>query len=307
MIMTLPEHKAKTTRSAEQIAKNAMSRSAPCTMTVFDLERKPLLDSERKPIVENYDHRKKVMDEYKLTSNDIKHSIAYEDMPTRNSLVKIEYKDQDCLVQFSFPDLSDLVDANGRKEIWKPVTAADHKMLDVPISQQTEYWVSDMSRFKFVTRSTQNAKIRGFRGHTRPRIMLMKRNILFSRIAALVFHPEQLKAKIAELKIAKQKDKDGNDYTFATLQVDHIAENDPTNHNTNNLQFMIPQKNSEKSNGHFCRIWEIGNEDAKKEYPSAVAAADDIGYKYSSSVHRIIKNTLANNPKNKWRGEYIVK
>jgi hypothetical protein len=40
-----------------QIANSAMTRSAPCTMTVFDLEGEPLLDSERNPIVENYDHR----------------------------------------------------------------------------------------------------------------------------------------------------------------------------------------------------------------------------------------------------------
>ena len=68
MIMTKAEHKAKTDSSAETIAKNAMSRSAPCTMTVFVSKGKPLLDSEEKPIVENYDHRKKVMIEYKLKS-----------------------------------------------------------------------------------------------------------------------------------------------------------------------------------------------------------------------------------------------
>ena len=54
MIMTLPEHKAKTTRSVETIATAAMSRSAPCTMTVFVSKGEPLLDSESKPIVENY-------------------------------------------------------------------------------------------------------------------------------------------------------------------------------------------------------------------------------------------------------------
>ena len=42
------------------IAKQAMSKSAPCTMTVFDLEGKPLLDSEGKPIVENYPIAKKL-------------------------------------------------------------------------------------------------------------------------------------------------------------------------------------------------------------------------------------------------------
>tara|TARA_B110000211_G_C13842618_1_gene448613 strand:- start:54 stop:722 length:669 start_codon:yes stop_codon:yes gene_type:complete len=222
-------------------------------------------------------------------------------MPTRNSLVKINYNDQDCLAQFSWPDLPDLVDDDGRKEKWKLITAADHKMLDVSMSKIFEYFVSDMSRFKSVVKSTQNATITNYRGKKRPSITLKKKHT-FSRVVALVFHPEQLKAKIAELKIAKQKDKDGNDYTFATLQVDHIAENDPTNHNANNLQFMMPQKNSEKSNGHSCRIWEIGS-DTKTDYPSVVAAADAMGYTGSSSVHDILKN----NKHKKWRGEYIVK
>ena len=304
MIMTKKEHKEKTKKSAEQTAKMAMSKSAPCTMTVFVSEGKPLHDSEGNPIVENYDHRKKLMNEYKLKSSQIDHSIARKNIPTRNSLVKIKYKDQDCLAQFSWPDLPDLVDDEGRKEKWKPITAADHQMLDVPMSKRKEYWVSDMSRFKSVTRSTQNATITAYRGQERPQVTLMGKKPYFSRIAALVFHPEQLKAKIAELKIAKQKDKDGNDYTFATLQVDHIK--DRTNHNANNLQFMMGQKNSEKSNGRPCYIWEIGKKDAKKRYPSAVAAADDIGYKDASSVRDIIKKTIENNPKNKWRGEYIV-
>jgi hypothetical protein len=268
-------------------------------MTVFDSKGEPLLDSERNPIVENYDHRKKLMIEYKLKRYQISNSIINEDS-TRKSLVEIKYEGQDCLAQFSFPDLPDLVDATGRKEIWKPVTAADHKISDVPISQQTEYWVSDMSRFKFVTKSTQNARIRDFRGQERPRVKLMGKNPTFSRIVALVFHPEQLKAKIAELKIAKQKDKDGNDYTFATLQVDHIDE-DKTNHFKENLQFMMPQKNIEKSIGRHCRIWEIGS-DTKNEYPSLTAAARDIGYNSTSTVHTILKN----NTHKKWRGEYIV-
>jgi hypothetical protein len=303
LIMTEEEHHAKTKQSAESIAKMAMSKSAPCTMTVFVSKGEPLLDSERNPIVKNYPHRLQAMIDYKLKSTQISNSINREDT-TWNSLVKIKYEGQDCLAQFSWYDLPDLVDDDGRKEIWKPVTAADHKMLDVPMSKRTEYLVSDMSRFKFVTRSTQNARITNYRGKKRPSIVLMGKTPYFSRIAALVFHPEQLKAKIAELKIAKQKDKFGNDYTFATLQVDHIAENDPTNHNANNLQFMMPQKNCEKSNGRPCRIWEIGS-DTKTDYPSVAAAARDIGYKDSSSVRRIIKNT--DNPKNKWRGEYLEK
>ena len=54
----------------------AMSQSAPCTMTVFVSKGKPLLDSEGKPIVKNYDHRKEVMDDYKLTSTQITNSIT---------------------------------------------------------------------------------------------------------------------------------------------------------------------------------------------------------------------------------------
>jgi hypothetical protein len=74
-----------------------MSRSAPCTMTVFDLEGKPLLDSAEKPIVKKYPHRKQTMIDYKLKSNVISNSIAREDMPTINNLVNIKYKGQDCL------------------------------------------------------------------------------------------------------------------------------------------------------------------------------------------------------------------
>ena len=159
MIMTKKEHDAKTRHSEAQIATAAMSNSAPCTMTVFISKGQPLLDSAEKPIVKNYPHRKQAMIDYKLTTNDIANSIARKDIPTRNSLVKIKYNDQDCLAQFSWPDLPDLVDDDGRKEKWKLITAADHKMLDVPMSKTKEYWVSDMSRFKSVTTSTRNAKI----------------------------------------------------------------------------------------------------------------------------------------------------
>jgi hypothetical protein len=97
MLMTRPQHQAETKQSAETRAKRAMSRSAPCTMTVFVSKGNPLLDSEGKPIVENYDHRKEVMDKYELKSHHIRHSIKREDMPTRNTLVKIKYNGQDCL------------------------------------------------------------------------------------------------------------------------------------------------------------------------------------------------------------------
>jgi hypothetical protein len=72
------------------------------------------------------------------------------------------------------------------------------------------------------------------------------------------------------------------------------------------LQFLTPEENKQRSHNRPCRIWEIGKKDAKKEYPSAVAAATEIGYKSASTVHDILKNTIENNPKNKWRGEYIV-
>jgi hypothetical protein len=294
MIMTKAEHKAKTTRSAETIAKNAMSNSAPCTMTVFVSKGKPLLDSEEKPIVENYDHRKEVMNEYKLTSNDISSSIRYKDMPTRNSLVKIEYKDRDCLAQFSWYNVPDL-----EGEIWKPVTKDDHKTMDAPISETYEYYVSDMERFKFVVRSTQNARIKDFRGQERPRIKLMKKSIVFSRVVALIFHRKQMDKYIAEQYL-----KTGIVWTFATLEVDHIDFN-PENHRANNLQFLTPEENKARSHSRPCRIWEKGKKDAEKEHPSLTAAAKAIGYKDSSTVHKILKNTIENNPKNKWRGEYL--
>ena len=66
------------------------------------------------------------MIEYKLKPHHITNSIKHEDMPTRNSLVKIKYKGRNCLAQFSWYDVPDLVG-----EIWKPVTAADHKTMGV--------------------------------------------------------------------------------------------------------------------------------------------------------------------------------
>ena len=294
LIMTKAEHNAKTTQSAETRDKRAMSRSAPCTMTVFDSKGEPLLDSERNPIVENEPHRKKVMIEYKLTSNDIKISIRDNEFPTRNSLVKIIYKDQDCLAQFSWYNVPDL-----EGEIWKPVTKDDHKTMDAPISEIFEYWVSNMERFKFVTRSTQNAKITDYRGQERPSFSLMTKPLYFYRVVALVFHPDQLNAKIAELKA-----KTGIVWTFAKspnqLEVDHI-DFKPKNNCANNLQFLTPEENQARSHSRPCRIWEIGKDDAKKDYTSLTAAAKEMGYKGTTTAHRILKN----NKHKKWRGEYM--
>jgi len=203
------------------------------------------------------------------------------------SFRRLNYEDQDCLAQFSWFDVPDL-----EGEIWKPVTAADHLTLKVPISEQKEYFVSDMSRFKTVTKSTQNAKIRDFRGQNRPQFILMKQNLLFYRIVALVFHRKQMNEYIAE-----QKAKTGIVWTFATLDVDHIDFN-PENHYANNLQFLTPEENKQRSSSRPCIIWEIGKKDAQKEYPSVVAAAKEMGYKSTQSVHRILKN----NTHKKWRG-----
>jgi len=296
MIMFLSEHKAKTRPSEALIAKRAMSRSAPCTMTVFDLERNPLLDSERNPVIENYDHRKEVMIEYKLKKTQISNSINREDMPTRNSLVKIEYKGQACLAQFSWYDLPDL-----EGEIWKPITKDDHDTMGADMSEIFEYFVSDMSRFKFVVRSTQNARITDYRGQERPSFNVMTKNLLFHRVVALVFHRKQMDKYILEQYV-----KTGIVWTFVKgdyqLEVDHI-DFDPTNHCANNLQFLTPEENQARSHNRPCRIWEIGKEDAKKKYPSvaAAAAAKEIGYS-PTTVHNILKN----NTHKKWRGEYIV-
>ena len=290
MIMTKKEHKAKTKPSAEQIVKNAMSQSAPCTMTVFDLEGNPLPDSEGNPVIINYEHRKQAMIDYKLKSHHIEYSIRYEDMPTRNSLVKINYDGQDCLAQFSWYNFPDL-----EGEIWKKMKKADNLTLKVPISERKEYFVSNMSRFKSVVRSTQNAKITNYQGKKRPHIRLMTKNLLFHRIVALVFHRKQMNAKIAEQFL-----KTDIVWTFATLEVDHIDFN-PTNHCANNLQFLTPQENTERSNNRPCRIWEKGNKDAQKEYPSLVAAATEMGYKSATTVFTILKN----NKHPKWRGGYL--
>jgi len=297
MIMTLPEHKAKTRPSAENIAKQAMSRSAPCTMTVFDSKGEPFLDSEEKQIVENYDHSKEVKDDYKLTSSQIAKSIRDNDFPGRNSLVKIKYKGQDCLAQFSWYNVPDL-----EGEIWKPVTKDDHKTMGVKMSEIFEYFVSDMERFKFVTKSTQNARITDYRGKERPPITLMKKPLLFHRVVALVFHRKQMNAKIADQFLNT-----GIVWTFAKspnqpnqLEVDHIDFN-PENHCANNLQFLTPQENAERSHSRPCIIWEIGKKDAETEYRSVTAAANEMGYKNPSPVHNILKN----NKHTKWCGEYI--
>jgi hypothetical protein len=297
LIMTEAEHHAKTKPSAETIANRAMSNSAPCTMTVFVSKGNPLLDSEENPIVENYDHRKKAMIDYKLTSSQIVHSIARKDMPTRNSLVKIKYNGQDCLAQFSWYNLPDL-----EGEIWKPVTETDHKTMGADISEIFEYFVSDMARFKSVTKSTQNAKIRDFRGQKHPQFMLMNRPLLFHRVVALVFHRKQMDKYIAEQFL-----KTGIIWTFAKspnqpnqLEVDHIDFN-PENNFKDNLQFLTPQENTERSNSRPCIIWEIGKKDAVKEHPSVTAAAKAMGYNSATTVNTILKN----NKHKKWRGEYI--
>jgi len=290
MIMTKAEHNGKTTLSDEQSAKQAMNHSAPCTMTFFDLEGKPLNDSAGNPVVINYPHRKQAMIDYKLEPVDITNSIKQKDMPNRNSLVKINYNGQDCLAQFSWYDLPDL-----EGEIWKPVTAADHLTLESPMSELKEYYVSNMARFKTVTKSTQNAKITNYQGKKRPRVKLMKKHLYFHRIVALVFHREQMNEYIAE-----QKAKTGIVWTFATLEVDHI-DFKPKNHCANNFQFLTPQENKARSHNRPCIIWEIGKEDAQTEYRSLTAAAKEMGYNSTKSVHDILHNTHK-----KWRGEYIV-
>ena len=258
-------------------------------MTFFDLEGKPLHDSEGNPVVINYDHRKQAMDDYDLRSIDIIHSIEQKDMPGRNSLVKINYNGQDCLAQFSWYKLPDL-----EGEIWKPVTAADHLTLELPMSERYEYCVSNMARFKTVTKSTQNAKITNHQGKKHPRIYKMKKALYFHRIVALVFHRDQMNKYIAD-----QKAKTGIVWTFATLEVDHI-DFDPTNHCADNLQFLTPQENTERSHNRPCRIWGK-NSDTKTEYPSVTAAAKAMGYS-DTTVRRILKN----NTHKKWRGEYKI-
>jgi hypothetical protein len=79
--------------------------------------------------------------------------------------------------------------------------------------------------------------------------------------------------------------------------LDHIDFN-PENHCANNLQFLTPQENTERSNIQDCRIWKIGKEDTKTEYPSVVAAIKEMGY---TTVHKILKNNTYKN----WCGEYL--
>jgi len=161
-------------------------------------------------------------------------------------------------------------------------------------SRTKEYYVSNMARFKSVTKSTQNAKIRDFRGQNRPQFILMKRDLFFHRIVALVFHRKQMNEYIAE-----QKANTDIVWTFATLEVDHI-DFKPKNHYANNLQFLTPEENKQRSHNRPCRIWEIGKEDAQIEYPSAVAAAKAMGCS-DTTVHKNLKNNI----RTKWCGEYM--
>jgi hypothetical protein len=111
--------------------------------------------------------------------------------------------------------------------------------------------------------------------------------LTYYRVVALVFHRDQLNAKIAELKA-----KTGIVWTFVKgdyqLDVDHIDFN-PENHCANNLQFLTPEENKARSNNRPCIIWEIGKEDAQTEYLSLTAAAKEMGYSHTT-VHNILKN-----------------
>ena len=85
--------------------------------------------------------------------------------------------------------------------------------------------------------------------------------------------------------IAEQYLKTGIVWTFDKspnqpyqLEVDHI-DFKPNNHCANNLQFLTPQENKQRSNSRPCIIWESGKKDAQKEYRSLTAAAKAIGYK----------------------------
>ena len=91
--------------------------------------------------------------------------------------------------------------------------------------------------------------------------------------------------------IAEQYLKTGIVWTFAKspnqpnqLEVDHIDFN-PENHCANNLQFLTPEENKQRSHNRPCIIWEIGKEDAKTEYRSVTAAAKAMGYNTAISAH----------------------
>jgi hypothetical protein len=166
------------------------------------------------------------------------------------------------------------------------------------MSEIYDYFVSDMSRFKFVVKSTQNARITDYRGQERPQVKLMTKHLLFYRVVALVFHREQMNEYIAEQYV-----KTGIVWTFVKgdyqLEVDHIDFN-PENHCANNLQFLTPEENKQRSSNRPCRFWEIGS-DTRTKYSSVAAAATEMGYKSTSTVRTILKN----NTHKKWRGEYL--
>lgn len=294
MIMTKAEHDVKTIPSPEKIARASKTRSSPCTMALFDLENNPLLDSGGRPVVINYEYRKEAMSKFGLSRRVIGGSIRY-----KRSLVPIKYEGKDCLAQFTWYNLPDLVGEDGRKEKWVQVSAADYQTWNLSSSPIFDYFVSDMGRFKQVTKSTKNAKITSYQGRDRPRCQLMRKDFLFYRIVALVFHREQMNAKILEKKEEFFKET-GKELTYDTLHVDHIKEGDPTNHFADNLQFLTPKENQSKSAGRPCRFWEKNFNTVIYEYRTVKAAAKAMGM-HVSTVNRILKNKY----KNKWQGEYM--
>ena len=296
MIMTKAEHDVKTIPTLEKIARASKTRSSPCTMTLFDLENKPLLDSGGRPVVINYEHRKEAMSKFGLTRKVIGASIRYN-----RSLVPIKYEGKDCLAQFTWYNLPDLVGEDGRKEKWVPISAADYQTWNLSSSLIFDYFVSDMGRWKQVTKSTKNAKIINYQGRDRPRCQLMRKDFLFYRIVALVFHREQMNAKILEKKEEFFKET-GKELTYDTLHVDHIKEGDPTNHFADNLQFLTPKENQCKTAGRPCRFWEKNFNTVIYEYRTVKAAAKAMGM-HASTARKILKNKLKY--KN-WQGEYIV-
>ena len=295
MIMSRPQHQAKTIQTQETIAKMARNGSSPCTMTVYESEGNVLTDSEGNPEVINFYYRYDVMKEYGLTKSDISHSIDRKDT-TMKSLFVITYKGQERLAQFSIFKLPNL-----EGEIWEDITEANRKLLKYKKPKTKQYKVSNMGRVKSITtRSGLEKMIISTQDRDYPSLRLNGKHLYLHRVVALVFCKDQMEKKILE-KGEEYFKETRKALTFSTLIVDHIDKNN-RNSFASNLQFLTQRENVDRAISLPCRFWKEG-ERSKSEYASLAVAARKTGL-HATTLIRIIQDQPTRT-KNLWHGEYL--
>lgn len=295
MLMSRPQHQAKTIQTQETIAKIARNSSSPCTMTVYESEGNVLTDSEGNPEVINFYYRYDVMKKYGLTKSDISHSIDRKDT-TVKSLFVITYKGQERLAQFSIFKLPNL-----EGEIWEDITEANRKLLKYKKPKTKKYKVSNMGRVKSITIRSGLEKMMGStQDRDYPSLRLNGKHHYLHRVVALVFCKDQMEKYILE-KGEEYFKETGKALTFSTLKVDHIDKNS-RNSCASNLQFLTQRENVDRAISLPCRFWKEG-ERSKSEYTSVAAAARKTGL-CAPTLVRIIRGQPTRT-KELWHGEYL--